>query len=131
MLLTYITSALIGDGSWCVTTEIFFVNYQEQIQIYETLVKSPDHLYGVQKCKILENVIDPFPSFQAVKIILPNSKYRQVPLSIMINILNYFSQLHQPTTKKSSKTLSLTLNNRRVSMRLDSCPMMGMKNDLT
>ena len=80
---------------------------------------------------MLENFIDTISSFQAFKIRLPNPKHRQVPLLIMSNIINSFSQLQRPTMKISSGTLSLALNPGGVSMKFNSFPMMGMRVHLT
>ena len=66
-LITYNTSARVGYGSWCVTTENLIINCQEQIRSYETLVESLDHFSGVQNFTMLDNMVEPIPSLQDVK----------------------------------------------------------------
>ena len=66
-LLTLIISARVGDVSWCVTTEIFIINYQKQIQLYEALVEISDNFSRVQKRTVSENVVDPILSLQSIK----------------------------------------------------------------
>ena len=43
------------------------LNWQNHIRLYETLVESSDHLYGVQNPTIIENVVEPITSLQTVK----------------------------------------------------------------
>ena len=66
-LLSYITSACVGDESWRGNTEIFILNLQEQFRLYDKLVESSDHFYGVHKCTMLENVFDTISYIQAIK----------------------------------------------------------------
>ena len=67
MLLTYITSAHVGDRYWYRTTKQFILNWQDQIRRCKTLVESSYHFSGVQNPTMLENVIDPIPSLQYIK----------------------------------------------------------------
>ena len=52
-LLTYITSYHVGDVSWCDTTKIFILKWQDNTRLYETLFDSSDHFSKVQKRTIL------------------------------------------------------------------------------
>ena len=64
----------MGDLLWPGTAENFILNWQEKFQLYETLVDSSDQFSGVQKCTILDNVVDPIISFQEVKTSISNLK---------------------------------------------------------
>ena len=42
-ILSYITSAKIGDGTWKGSSESFILHWEEQVQLYETLVKKTEY----------------------------------------------------------------------------------------
>ena len=42
-ILSYITSVHAGDGTWKGTLHSFILHWQEQVQLYETLVDTSDH----------------------------------------------------------------------------------------
>ena len=56
-LLSYITSACIGDGTWKGTTENFILNWQEQVRKYEKQVPPTEAFPDSHKCTMLENAV--------------------------------------------------------------------------
>ena len=66
-LLTYITPARLGNGYYTSTTGSFIINFNDQNRIYETLVDISDHLSGVQKRTMLENIVGPIPYLKYAK----------------------------------------------------------------
>jgi hypothetical protein len=66
-ILGYITSATIGDGSWHGTSEIFILNWQEQIRLYERLTPTSGHFSDEQKLTMLQTAIHPRQELCQVK----------------------------------------------------------------
>ncbi len=66
-LLSYITSVRIGDGHWNGTTHSFILHWQEQVQLYESLVDQTAHFSSEQKMHMLLNSVYPQEELQQVK----------------------------------------------------------------
>jgi hypothetical protein len=66
-ILGYITSAKIGDGSWHGTAENFFLDWQEQIRLYERLTPSTGHFSDEQKLTMLQTAVHPLQELCQVK----------------------------------------------------------------
>ena len=67
-ILSYITSARLGDGSsWKGTTHGFILHWQNQVHLYKSQVKSDEHFSGTQKKHMLQNAVYPVPDLHAVK----------------------------------------------------------------
>ena len=66
-LLAYITSVKIGDGHWNGTAHSFILHWQEQVQLYESLVDSAAHFNPEQKMHMLQNVVHPLQDLRQVK----------------------------------------------------------------
>ena len=54
-ILSYITSARLGDGSWKGTTHAFILHWQDQVCRYEKQVNTSDHFSPGQKKVMLQN----------------------------------------------------------------------------
>ena len=59
-ILSYITSARLGDGIWQGTTEGFIINWQNQFGLYEKHVPLFDHFSQCQKRVMLQNAFYSF-----------------------------------------------------------------------
>ena len=57
-LLTYITSARLGDGDWRGTTENFIIHWEEQIRTYERITDYSHRFPGEVKRTMLENAVN-------------------------------------------------------------------------
>jgi len=66
-LLSYITSVRIGDGLWNGTSHSFILHWQEQVQLYESLVDAASHFSSEQKMHILQNAVHPLDELRQVK----------------------------------------------------------------
>ncbi len=66
-LLSYITSVRIGDGMWNRTSHGFILHWQEQVQLYESLVDTASHFSSEQKMHMLQNAIHPEEELRQVK----------------------------------------------------------------
>ena len=66
-LLTYITSARLGNGTWTGTSEAFILHWQNQVRLYERLVPAADHFSDTQKRHMLENAVHPIAPLRHVK----------------------------------------------------------------
>ena len=64
-ILSHITSAKID--AWKGNSESFIINWQDQIQIYESLIDSNSHFSENQKKILLENSTASTPALRAVK----------------------------------------------------------------
>ena len=67
-LLSYITSARIGDGTWKGTSENFILNWQDQVRKYEKQVPPTEGFSGTQKRTMLENAVHPIQELRQVKV---------------------------------------------------------------
>ena len=66
-ILTYITTARLGDGNWKGTTHAFILHWQDQVRKYQTLApKSP--LPQDLLSTMLENAVHPIEPLRMVKI---------------------------------------------------------------
>ncbi len=66
-LMTYISSAKLGDSSWKGTTEDFIIHWENQVRKYHSLVETAEQLSpGIQKT-LLMNAVAPVPELNAVK----------------------------------------------------------------
>ena len=67
VLLSYITSSKLGDGTWNGTTEAFIINWQNQVRLYEKHVPPTDHFSDGQKRIILQNAVNGIDELRQVK----------------------------------------------------------------
>ena len=68
-LLTYITSAKLGEGtSWKGDTTSFVFHWVDQHRLYEGQIAVKDQFSPAQKRAMLENAIQPIPELRAVKV---------------------------------------------------------------
>jgi hypothetical protein len=67
-LLSYITSAHLGDGSWKSGTNKFILHWEEQVRKYEKLVKKRDNFWEAIKLHMLQNVVHAVPELWQVKV---------------------------------------------------------------
>jgi hypothetical protein len=56
-ILSYITLAKLGDGTWNGSTESFITNCQNQVRLYEKHVPTTDHFSEGQKKIMLQNAV--------------------------------------------------------------------------
>jgi hypothetical protein len=66
-ILSYITSAKLGDGPWNGTTENFILNWQKQVCQYERLVPLSGHFSDEQKLSMLQTAVHPLQELHHVK----------------------------------------------------------------
>ena len=66
-LLSRVTSARIGDGSWKGTAHGFILHWQNQVRLCEQQVPATDHLSTGQKRTLLENTVHDIEELRAVK----------------------------------------------------------------
>jgi len=66
-LLSYITSIRIGDGLWNETSHSFALHWQEQVQLYESLMDMTSHFSPEQKMHMLQNAIHLYEELRQVK----------------------------------------------------------------
>ena len=67
IILSYITSTKLGDGSWNDTTELFILNWRNQVCLYEKHVPPTDHVSDGQKCAMLQNAFHGIEELRQVK----------------------------------------------------------------
>ena len=67
VILSYITSAKLGDGSWNGTTEAFIINWQNQVRLYEKHGPPTDHFSDGQKRVMLQNAVNGIDELRQVK----------------------------------------------------------------
>ncbi len=65
--LSYITSVRIGDGHWDSTAHSFILHWQEQVQLYDSLVDMAACLSSEQKMHMLQNAVHPLEELRQVK----------------------------------------------------------------
>jgi len=56
-ILSYITSARLGDGSWKNETHAFILNWQDQFRKYETIDPVAGHFSEGPKKAMLQNAV--------------------------------------------------------------------------
>jgi len=66
-VLSCITSVRIGNDHWNGTTHSFILHWQEQVQLYESLVDAADHFSHEQKMHMLQNAVHPLQELRQVK----------------------------------------------------------------
>ena len=67
IILSYITSTKLGDGSWNGTTESFILNWKNQVCLYEKHVPPTDHFSDCQKWVMLPNAVHGIEELRQVK----------------------------------------------------------------
>ena len=60
-ILSYVTSAQLGNGEWHGSTEGFILHWENQVRLYERQVQLYDHFSDGQKRTMLENAVAPIP----------------------------------------------------------------------
>ena len=66
-LLSYITSAKMGDGSWKGGAHAFILNWQDKIRLYEKQVSTGEQFSDALKRVMLQNAVHPLEELRAVK----------------------------------------------------------------
>lgn len=66
-ILSYITSARLGNGEWKGSTEGFILHWQDQVRLYERQVPTSDHFSDGQKRNILENAVHNVSELRQIK----------------------------------------------------------------
>ena len=66
-ILSYITSARLGNGEWKGSTEGFILHWQDQVRLYERQVPTSDHFSDGQKRIMLENAVHSVSELRQVK----------------------------------------------------------------
>ena len=66
-ILTYITTANLGDGTWRGSTEAFILHWQNQVRKYDSLVIYGDRMSDSIKHTMLENAVSGIADLRAVK----------------------------------------------------------------
>ena len=66
-LLSYITSARLGNGEWNGTAEAFILNWKNQVRLCEKQVDPSDHFSPGQKRTMLENSVHNIKELRGVK----------------------------------------------------------------
>ena len=67
VILSYITSTKLGDGTWNGSTEAFIINWQNQVRLYEKHVPPSDHFSDGQKRIMLQNAVNGIDELRQVK----------------------------------------------------------------
>jgi hypothetical protein len=67
VLLSYITSARLGDGTWNGTTKSFIINWQNQVRLYEKHVPPDNYSSDGQKRIMLQNAVNGIDELRQVK----------------------------------------------------------------
>ena len=67
VILSYITSAKLGEGTWNGTTEAFIIHWQNQVRLYEKHVPPSDHFSDGQKRVMLQNSVHGINELRQVK----------------------------------------------------------------
>ena len=67
VILSYITSSKLGEGTWNGTTESFILNWQNQVRLYENHVPPSDHFSDGQKRIMLQNAVHGIAELRQVK----------------------------------------------------------------
>jgi hypothetical protein len=70
VILSYITSAKLGDGSWNGTTEAFIIHWQNQVCLYEKRGPPTDHFSDGQKRIMLQNAVNGIDELVRSRILL-------------------------------------------------------------
>ena len=80
-ILTYITTAQLGIGTWKGTTHAFILHWQDQVRKYQTL--APRSLLPQElPCTMQENAVHPIDSLRMVKTQSEQHKaYTRIELS--------------------------------------------------
>ena len=65
-LLSYITTACLGQGKWKGTTHAFILHWQDQVRKYHDLAQSQTMSFDLQRT-MLENAVHPIAELRAVK----------------------------------------------------------------
>ena len=67
-LLTYITSAKLGNGEWRGTTAVFILHGQNQVRLYKRQVPKESHFTEGIKRNILKNAVQAINDLRCVKV---------------------------------------------------------------
>ena len=68
VLLSYITSSKLGDGTWNGDTEVFIINnWQNQVHLYEKHTPPTDRFSDGQKSIMLQNAVNGIDEICQVK----------------------------------------------------------------
>ena len=102
-ILSYITSARLGNGEWKGTTAAFIIHWQNQVRLYERQIDATDHFSDTQKKVMLENCVQPIPELRQVKT---NADIERAKTGTALTYAQYVSLLQAAATSfdESTKT---------------------------
>jgi hypothetical protein len=89
-ILSYVTSARLGNGEWKGTTEGFVLHWQNQVRLYERQVPPSDHFSDGQKRVMLENAVHGITELRQVK---NNADLEKTKTGIVLSYDQYASLL--------------------------------------
>ncbi len=93
-ILSYITSMRIGDGLWNGTSHSFVLHWQEQVQLFESLVDMASHFSPEQKMHMLQNAVHPQEELRQRTKLTSYRRFMARAL-VMIPTVTYCYQLPQ------------------------------------
>ena len=99
-LLSYITSARLGDGSWKSNTSKFILHWEEQVRLYEKLVDPTDHFSDAIKLHMLQNAVHPIQELRQVKT---SAAQLQTQTGKAITYTNYIGLLYSAAAQYDSQ----------------------------
>jgi hypothetical protein len=67
VILSYITTSLLGEGTWNGTTKSFIINWQNQVRLFKKHVPPSDHFSEGQKRIMLQNAVNGIMELRQVK----------------------------------------------------------------
>ena len=89
-ILSYITSARLGNGEWKGSTEGFILHWQDQVRLYERQVPISDHFSDGQKRIMLENAVHHVSELRQVK---NNADLEKTKTGVVLSYDQYLSLL--------------------------------------
>ena len=102
-ILTYITSARLGNGEWKGSTEGFILHWQDQVRLYERQVPTSDHFSDSQKRTMLENAVQSITELRQVK---NNADLEKAKSGIVLTYDQYSSLLLSAAVAHDNQTSS-------------------------
>ena len=103
-LLTYITTARLGDGKWKGGTEAFILNWVDQVRKYHEVVKAGSHFSDEQQLTMLQNSVMDIEELCAVQT---TAEQLQSQVGKSLTFSSYLSLLKSTAARldeKSGKT---------------------------
>jgi len=101
-ILSYITSARLGAGSWKNRTYAFIIHWQVQFRKYEALVPVANHFSEGPKKTMLQNTVHSIAELRAVKQQAAQHKMQSGMISLTCNIATSYFRLQQSMIHNST-----------------------------